>query len=110
MLDGVENPGASKCPIAFCGGKRYTQSLRCFLIRHISEVTQLDYFGFNRMIFGEIVQHLMDGKQLLVSAGRGQIQPLQVNPFETGPVTYGEFAARPVNKDAAHGLSSGRKK
>src|SRR5258707_6993666 len=76
MLDLVEKPGASKCPIGFCRSKRNTQDLCCFFIRHTDEVSQLHYFGFNWMFFGQIIQYLIHGEQLLVDTRSGQILPL----------------------------------
>ena len=105
MLDLVENPGARKRPIDLCRGDRNTQDLRCFLIGHADEISQLDHFGFNWMFLGEIVQYLMHGEQLLVSSRSSQILPLHINSFETATVTLGELAPRPVDKNAAHRLS-----
>jgi hypothetical protein len=62
MLDRVENPGASKSPVGLRRGKGDTQNLRCFLIRHTREISQLDYLGLNRMFLGEIVKHFMHGQ------------------------------------------------
>ena len=46
---------------------------------------------------------------MIVSAGGGEVHLFKIDPFVSAAVTQGAFAASPVNEDAAHGLSGGRK-
>ena len=62
MLDLVEKPSASERPIALgrCDGN--VQDFSGFLIRHADEISQLNHFGFDRMLFSEFVQHFVHGE------------------------------------------------
>jgi hypothetical protein len=81
-----------------------------FLDGQADEVPQFDQFCLDRVLRGELIQGVVDRQKPFVSVWRSEVRLIEIDPLMSATMTHSEFAASPVNEDAPHRLSGGRKK
>lgn len=108
--DPLEQPQATVCPPAFCGGVRNAQCLGSLFDGQASEVPQLHQCSLVGVF---CVQSIESRRQcehidLLVRRDNGDRVP-QVLTFAIASMNSGIFPSRLINENSAHGLGCSRK-
>src|SRR5258706_7370788 len=108
--DLVIEPGSGMRPIIPGGAGGNVQERGRLFNGQASEIPQLYEVGLNLVMSSEFIERVIDREKLVVDAGGGEIQLLNIQLHLPATVTHGAFATSPVDEDAAHRLSGSRKK
>ena len=101
-LDLIEQPGSGVGPPTFRGGGGDAQHVGGFFNLQPDEITELHQLGLLRFKFGETIESIVQGEQLIVRPGAGDFEFVHVQMFGAGAAALGLFAAGARDEDAAH--------
>src|SRR6266545_5269070 len=74
-----EQPRAGVGPVILGGARGNAERVRCFVIGHADEVTQLHQFRFDLVLDCEFVERFADGEELVVIGWSGHVHFLNVH-------------------------------
>ena len=97
--DFVIQPRPGMSPVVPRRPRGNVQQIGGFIDGQSDKVPQLDQLGFDWVLGSELIERFIHGQKLIISARRGDVDVLKVNPFLAATMTHGEFSASPVNED-----------
>jgi len=85
-------------------GLRNAEHLGDLFVGEAGEETELYQFGLLRVVFGKLIQRLVQTQEFLVVHVRGEVETVEVHAFHTATMAHIIFASGIVNQYAPHGL------
>lgn len=101
---GLVKPGLGVGPPALRGRLGDVEDLGSLFGGEPDEVTQLDQFGLGRVDGRELLEGFVEGEELVLSAGGGDVDVIHLDPLGSPTMALGTLASGPVHEDAPHGL------